>query len=522
MANSIFLQLVALLAVSATTFVQTASAADSFSVQEFLAIQDQWLKLSRNATQLTLNGRFSGRVARQFRLSKFPITVTPERTTTLPVDVYEGERITITGKLRKVGPRYEFDASRIAIGANDIVRLTRQVKNLPEGDFNQAYELADTFQKIADFYQDEQLTNQIKNLRTTTFAKQRSVSSKNFKQLQQLISAAKKLGLDDTTQQNIRFESIVQMSKQKEVAVKDVLKRIRDELPSWNDSQKTLTPAQQQAFQKDPIKTYEAAFADQRPAFHRTLYRTLRLPEIIKELSKDGSNGDDIASAIRKELPEEVDSIQTANTQYVAFRMTAVPKLTRRQLSELEDLLVSLNRKDDFRQALNDWLKAQEKRLNNQQLDGLLETADQYLFAFERWKNKTHRDTGIKYMKRAWGLAFGAAPEEATNIETRLEQLGWVRLRNQWMTATEVSALPDSDMDLAMKEGRVVEGMKVAQVIAILGEPGRRIRVASKGKVQEVWVFGDSESSGITVHLSRRSFEQEATAVVTKVARTLR
>lgn len=511
--------------VLAATFVfaaDTVGAAESFSIRDFVTAKDKWPEFATNSTPLTLNGRFAGRIARQFRLSELPMMIAPERTTALPADVDAGERITITGLLRKKGARYQFDAQRIAIGANDVVRLNRQVRELPSGNFPDAYSLANRYQEIAEFYQDESLQTQVQVLRAATFARQRTASAKDFQQLQSLVITAKELGLDEDTRQNVRFESIVQMSKQKGVAAADLLKRIRSELSGWDDSGKSLTADQQKAFKKNPVQTYEGLVAEQRPAFHRFLYRSVRLPEILKTTAKDASNGNAVAAAIAKELPEEVDSIKQANERYVVYRMAAVPRLTRRQLSELEELLVGLSRRPDFNKALSDWLKAQEKRLNNQQLDGLLETADQYLFAFERWKNRKHGDTGIDYMKRAWALASGAAPEEAAKIETRLEQLGWVRLRNEWMTLVAVADLPDSDMDLAMKEGRVVEGMKVAQVLAILGEPGRRIRVASKGKVQEVWVFGGGESSGITVHLSRRSFDREPSAVVTKVARTRR
>lgn len=525
MKNLISQRTAILCAASFAALVFTGSAGiaqDSFSVREFVGAKDKWPTFSRESTQLTLNGRFAGRIARQFRLHELPMMIAPERTTALPSDVDAGERVTIIGVLRKTGTRYQFDAKRIAIGANDAVRLRRRVKDLATDKFDDAYALANRYQAIADFYKDEVLKTQIQVLRASTFSKQRAAASKDFEQLKGLIKSAKQLGLSEDIQQNVRFESVIQMSKQKGVAAGDVLKRIRIELPGWDDASKSLTADQQQAFQRNPIATYEGLISDQRAAFHRYIYRTVRLPELVKVTSKDGSNGNDVAASITKELPEELDSIKQANKQYVAYRLAAVPKLTRRQLSELEQLLVRLKRKADFDIALEDWLKAQEKRLNNQQLDGLLETADQYLFAFERWKNRQHGDMGIKYMKRAWALASGAAPAEAATIETRLEQLGWVRLRNDWLTSDAVSDLPDSDMDLAMKEGRVVEGMKVAQVKAILGEPGRRIRVASKGKVQEVWVFGAGESSGITVHISRRSFDLEAAAVVTKVARTRR
>lgn len=497
-------------------------AADSFSVREFISLKSDWPKYASQNGVITINGRFAGRIARQFRLANLPMMILPERTTALPADVDSGERVTVTGVLTKAGSRYQFLAQRIAIGASDGVRLRSQIRELPDGGYKEAYQLATHYDEIASFYEDDLLQSQVQALRASTFAKERAAASNDPQRLRELVGVAGKLGLSEDIQRAVQFESILRLSRQKSASNSQILERIRNELAGWDDSSQVLTAQQKRAFLKNPVATYEGLLPEKRPPYHRLLYRTVRLKEILKTEKSDGSNGNEIAERIREELPEEVAAISKANESYVTYRLEAVPRLSRRQLSELEELLTSLGRRNDFDKALQDWLTAQEKRLNNQQLDGLLETADQYLFAFERWKNQSHGDTGIKFLKRSWSMASGAAPEEAAKIETRLEQLGWVRLRNQWMTTEDVAAIPETDADLAMKEGRVVGGMKTAQVLAILGEPGRRIRVASKGKVQEVWVYGSGESSGITIHLSRRSFDSPSSAVVTKVGRSRR
>lgn len=497
-------------------------AAESFSMRAFVSAKDKWPELAKAKTVVVLNGRFAGRIGRQFRLVNFPVMITPERTTALPSDLDAGERVTITGRLSRAGSRYEFSADRIAIGATDAVKLRSQIRQLPQDDFPKAYSLAADYEKIAAFYDDELLQKQVHTLRQATFAKEREAAAGDSEKLQSLIAVAKDLRLGEELQQVLRFQSILQLSKQKGVAPQAIVTRIRKELPGWDDSGKLLSVDKQAVFLKSPVETYEGLLPEERTAYHRYLYRTVRLQDILKTVEPNGSNGNDVAAILRKELPEEVGEIKKANERYVAYRLEAVPRLSRRQLSELEELLAGLNRQGDFEKAVADWLAAQEKRLNNQQLDGLLETADQYLFAFERWKNAAYGKQGIQYLKRGWSMARKGAPEEAAKIETRLEQLGWVRLRDEWMTTAAVQALPDTDADLAMKEGRVVAGMKLAQVIAILGDPGRRIRIASKGKVQEVWVYGSGESSGITVHLTRESFDSPDSAVVTKVARARR
>lgn len=514
--------LFAVMAIGMTTAGLASADSKSLTVQEFVAAKSEWPQFARNKTQLTLSGRFAGRIARQFRMDKIPFLIYPTRATALPGDIEAEERITITGTLIKSGTRYTIEATRIAIGSNDIVRFERAQRDLKPNQYAESYQLATQFQQIADFYGDRILQERINAFRRETFEKQRSAAAKDYLKLTSLIKTAEDLGLSEDLQQVIQFQSLIQMSKQPLAGRDEILKRVRAKLPGWDKTDFTPSKSKLDDFRNKPVESYEGLTKEERPLFHRLLYRSIRLPQLLGQLKADSANANDLASQIETELPEETVTIEDLNSRYAAFRLAAVPRLTRRQLGDLEELLNKLQRPEDFNKALETWLKAQDKRLNNQQLDGLLETADQYLFAFERWKNPQHKTTGVQYLKRAWGLASGPAPAEAAKIETRLQQLGWVRLRDTWLTVAAVEALPDNDMDLAMKEGRVVEGMKVAQVEAILGQPGRRVRVASKSKVQEIWIYGSREASGVTVHLSRRSFDNPSQAIVTRVSRSRR
>ena len=131
------------------TVGSVSAAQNAYSVREFLSAKDRWPTFASNSTQLTLNGRLAGSIARQFRLSKLPFLVSPERTTALPSDVDTDERISITGVLRKTGNRYQFDVSRIGIGARDTIRFQRRIKELPDGSFADAYALADRFEAVS-------------------------------------------------------------------------------------------------------------------------------------------------------------------------------------------------------------------------------------------------------------------------------------------------------------------------------------------------------------------------------------
>ena len=71
----------------------------------------------------------------------------------------------------------------------------------------------------------------------------------------------------------------------------------------------------------------------------------------------------------------------------------------------------------------------------------------------------------------------------------------------------------------AVREGRVVPGMRAEDVRSVIGGPTSRTRIATIGQVSELWVYGERGTSRLTVRLLRRSPRAELTVVgVSKVA----
>lgn len=505
----------------ATACLESSALAETITVRSLLKQTDKWPVWARDKTPLNIIGRYEGRVARQFRLAKFHVLLTPARTTSLPAGIKSGQRVTVTGILRKSGNRYSMDVSRIAVGRTDHERLAAGIEKLGPGQAAKWYALADEYLPIAEFYEDDFLKTQIREVRLSAFDRQRRQSSASPLQLQKLVDFGTSLGIDDERLQAIRFESIVAMTKLDKPNVKVTLAAIQKYLPDWDSkSQSALVDkAVEQRFLKDPVPEYEAADATVRKKLHRRYFRMLRLPEMLKALAADGSNGLDVVDAIRKELPEESDEMDRILTQYIDYRLSRIHLFTRRQLDEFVRLLTDSGREAEKTPTVERWLVAQQKRLDNGQLDGLLATAEEYLFAFERWKTPEHRESAVELLKRGWRISETTAPKEATSIAQRLEQFGWTRLKNKWLTTEQVSHLPKDDVELAMREGRVVVGMKAAQIVGTLGQPSKKIRVISSQSIQEIWVYGDDGSSAITVHIERRRRQTASEAVATLVSK---
>ena len=482
----------------------------------------EWADWARTETVLQISGRYEGRFAKRFRMFRLPAAFAPARTASLPGDIRSGQRLSVTGKLRKSGSLLIVEATRIVIGQRDTERMVAAAQKLTAKPPDETYQLLTEYRRIADFYSDDALKSEIAAVRDDTFRRERSAGRGNANALLKLADRGKIMSVATKVVQAVRFEALIAIHAAKPgqpVDRRQLLDRIRTDLPGW-DKHNTTNNSGESNFWKSPAAEYNAAGDADRVLMHRWFYRRIRLAELLQMLADDGSNAGEVAEVIAAELPEEAARIAELKTQYVDYRISTVKRLTRQQLGDLEILLIESQRKDEFNAVLDDWVSAQDSRLNNGQLDGLIATAGEYLFVFERWKRPEHNVAATRLLKRAWESAQKAAPKEAGEIQNQLEQLGWTRMHDRWMTTDEVANLPKSDIELAMREGRVVKGMSPSQVLGTLGEPNRRVRVVSRRHVQEIWIYGDSGSTTITVHLQRENSTSPDEAVATLIGRS--
>ncbi len=496
----------------------SALAAENLTVPQAVEQQAKWPQWTRSRTVLHISGRYEGRAGAQFRLEKLPILSTPARGVVLANDIQAGQRLTVTGTLREAGRKYYLDVTRINIGRTDGDTLADRARELGNDKPEALYDLADEFQSIADFYIDKSLAAQVQNLRLKAFGLQRQQRSNDPAGLLQLADAGAQLGVPKSTTEAIRFESLVVRSKARTGDRAALMKDLQSRLTGWDRRNPFPDKNAEARFLKDMVAEYEKADDLNRLRMHRRFYQNVRSADILKNLKADGSNGLEIAATLTADVPEEKTEIARVQSMYVAYRLKRVPSMTRSQLEDVESLLRQSGRSAEFSATLQTWLKAQEERLNNEQLDGMLLLADQYMFAFQRWKNKAHGNAGTDLLKKSWHIAEKAAPKEAAAILEQLEKFGWTRLGDRWMTTREMKSLPRDDVALALRESRVVAGMTREQIVSVMGIPDRRVRVVSGRSVQEIWLYGESGSSRITVHLERSRYEKPEDAVAILVS----
>ena len=87
------------------------------------------------------------------------------------------------------------------------------------------------------------------------------------------------------------------------------------------------------------------------------------------------------------------------------------------------------------------------------------------------------------------------------------------------MTNDQMKALPKNDVQLAIREGRVVPGMNAEQVVKTLGRPTKISRIASRRSVCELWSYEGETSAGMVIRFRRKGDDKATASIVEDVSR---
>jgi hypothetical protein len=83
-----------------------------------------------------------------------------------------------------------------------------------------------------------------------------------------------------------------------------------------------------------------------------------------------------------------------------------------------------------------------------------------------------------------------------------------------------METLPKDDIQIAIRDGRVVKGMTAQQVMQTLGQPARVSRFGSSKVMRELWTFDGTGSAGLVVRLRKSLLNRTDQFLVEDVSRT--
>ena len=498
--------------------IGTSAVGQTITVPEVLKLKPQWKKLADEGRKLNFEGRFNGRIGDSFRVEKLDVEFRLPGSIRLPDRMRERQRMDITGKFAVNGQRMTFLVSELTIRETDLERLAKRVEAVPKDQPDALLTLADDFAEIAEFYGDDALSSELEDIRLSSVQLMRQMASGDVSRLAKVVDVAKAQKVNNAFLQAIGYEILLTQWKAR-TASSELVKSIQ-QLNGWNKPEMEIPDRLKQGFPKEAVKLYDDGNVQDREILHRLLYRTVRGEQLQAMLKPDGSNGLELAGLVRDELPEEVAMAANFEQREVDYRLGRIPELSRREMQQLLELLDGLKRSNGRDTIIAEWLAAQEKRFGTSELAGVLRVADEYLFVFEQWKNSAHQQKGIDLLKSAWAIAAVESPGDAVQIAERLKVLGWEHLNGKWLTTQQMETLPKDDIQIAIRDGRVVKGMTAQQVAQTLGQPERISRFGSAKVMREMWTYDGTGSAGLVVRLRKSLLSRADQLVVEDVSRT--
>lgn len=489
------------------------------TLPELLAEKDQWPAYAADGRKFQFEGRFEGRSGNAIKIIKFDISCSLPTNGTFPDHIKSGQRIDIIGRFLSENGKLNFVVSRILIKNTDIDKIRSRAKDIPADQPTKLLSLADEYQADADFYDDTALKAEIAALRTNGVLQLQKSARGDVAKLRDLLKQSQSLSIRPDVMQLLQFEMIFAASKVPDADVEALVAETKMSCEGWDQLIPPVPERLRLAFPKQAVETFSEAHENDRRALNRLLYQSLRLRQIQVMIKPDGSNGLEVSKLIRSEFGDDDPLAAQYEERDVTYRLTQISTLSRSDLKGLTELLTKLKRGQQVPSAVRDWLLAQERKFGTSNLAGLLRTADEYLFAADLVQSPEYERQGIELLKQAWSSASESSPTDADQIADRLKRLGWERLDNKWMTNDQLKSLPKNDVQLAIREGRVVPGMNDEQVVQTLGRPTKISRIASRKSVCELWSYEGETSVGMVIRFRRKSDDKAMAGIVEDVSR---
>ncbi len=410
----------------------------------------------------------------------------------------------IDGRVTREGQRFVVYISAVTPLPSDTEEFQRRKRALRETSLDGWYELGDWAAGLATFYEDAEMSARARQAYEQAISIERATGDRDAQHLQALAGKAEKYGLPSSVEEDLVFEAFVWMRDRAKTAkdLEAAISSAATDLPGSETPLPQPQPKLRKSYEKEPLKTYESAAANQRKMLHRMLMTDLILARLQDQLDENFENGFQIADLIDREIPEFQDLAKEYRAKSLQMRTDQVATLSRTEILNLQKQYENQQQPNKGREVVEAWLEQRRNRLDEQDIEGLLNLADEYVAMLNR-------------TERAAELLITAAERTPGNerIESRLQRLGYYLMDGRWVSERDRDRNDESEIARAMREGRPVRNMTATQLRKTMGEPVKILRIASQEQIDEFWLFGSSATSRLAVRLARRSGSPEAKVV---------
>lgn len=488
-----------------------AAAAQPTSIRGFLESRSQWESFAQGKVRLTLEGRYRSMAPAALRFTNCDLPFEAEEGETFPRLPGQSRRIEVSGHLEKDRRGLVFIVKTIQQLPSDLATFGKKRAVLPPDDERAWYDLGDWAHARGAFYKDEEL---LQKAREVYFRgvniERRELSADDADGLLELAEKAGRYELPESLRRELVHEAYQRLWKKSRAAGRPepaaLLETMSQDLEGSKIPLDPPQPALRERYWDNPLQVYNRSGLDERPALHRIFYSTVLLEKITDKAQQDGSNGFEIARRIDALVPEQHALAETFRKRELEFRMTNLNTATRREAVELAERFRRRSQPDQGRLALESWLSAKTESLRREGPAGLVRAAEAYISLID------DKQSAAKLLVEAYELSDGSK-----EVAVKLRELGYQQRDGGWLSPDEFKQLPEDPARKAMREGRIIVGMTTEQVRKTLGVPKSSSRVATAGRIDEVWTYGEGGGSRLAVHFLR-STETDAAATVVRVS----
>jgi len=490
------------------TCLPVALVAETLSVQQWNAMEQDWGKFAKSEETFTIEGWVSTLSESQLRLLKCKLKFRASRGRKFKRPARKSFNASVTGHLQNKAAGLEFIVTRIITTKVDLdeyaARAERIVKNSPDA----WVALADWAEKRGAFYNDSALQNKANDARLRSIQVERFLLQQDdYRGLYLLADKLLQLKLSEPLRQEylheaMRSEWSTQIDGKPELT-QPFLRQLNRLLPGCKVPEDKPDKKLQAAYKTNPLATYQKSDSVTRKRLHRIFYRTLLFADLTRDYKNDPRLGYALAERIEELIPEEQLFAEKLRVMELDFREKHLATATRQQLNILKEKLIARNNKAKATQVVQKWLTAREAQLRKEGSTGLVRAAGDYLDLAE------DKENAIRLFKEAYKMNA-----KTPGIIEPMRKLGYYVHKDKWLTKAEMDNLPVDPIVKAIKEGRVITGMTKTQVEKTLGAPTTRYRIFTSGQFAEVWVMGARKESRLAIHFLQTGKESTSSKVV--------
>lgn len=491
-------------AVALSVIVATA-AAEPTSIPELLARQAQFSALVGSTFQI--EGRASTFTSSELRMKgtdlKFVFESPQEKPRSFPY-------VQLTGRLDRDGRDFHIVVQSLSAYKSETEVIKERLRAADTSSPETYYTLAQWAEDRGKFYEDESLHDESRRLRTlgVRTAQQRTPTDRPG----DLLALA-----DRVSEWNLAAELRMELlhaatradlnveAKNRQPAYSAILNKIKTRFPGADQPLADLPEAARNEYLARPEATYAKTDVEGRPLLHRLLYLETVRRLGAADLKPDGSNGYAVAATVERLAPELEENATQYRARELDYLESQVSKLDRVSVLDLRNKLREAGQADRGTAAVRTWIDQQLSRRPKSPATDI----DRAQLEFEM----------VGDTDRALALASAALtvdPKIAGGVEL-LALMGYGWYAGKAVRTELIPAHPPDPFEEAIKAGRLLVGMNEQQARAVAGDPTTIVRLASQGRVAELWHY---PSQRLTLHLdaSRQKPQLAVSKIVEQAA----